>query len=420
MRRDDHRGARLVAALHCLSMALALPWGVPLTYDDVQRFPPDGHRYELVEGSLLVTPAPNAEHQSCVMNLAVALKAAAGEEHFVVPAPFDFYVSELTYFEPDIVVALDEAVGDDRLGPERTPLLVVEIGSRSTRLLDLGTKRLAYEAAGVPEYWLVDPDEPSLTVLRLSTDATRRWPGWRATSRTRPPTPSPSRSCPRASAAPVAPDPRRARIPRPPPAPLETPTRSRPEPAAISGGRPVVIGPAALRTGASVILVRVSNGVRITPRHRDCSPDHPYGILPSWRVHSGSEGPCPRWAPPAVPRSSFLLRYPGRRSSCGTPVVVPPAVPRSSFLLRYPGRRSSCGTPVVVPPAVPRSSFLLRYPGRRSSCGTPVTVPPAGPGHRSSCGTRSSFLLRDPVVVPPAVPRSSFLLRDSVADASGH
>jgi len=146
-------------------MALALPWGVPLTYDDVQRFPADGHRYELVEGVLLVTPAPNAEHQSVVLNLALALKAAAGEEHFVVPAPFDFYVSEVTYFEPDIVVAVDADVGDARL--ERTPLLLVEVGSRSTRLVDLGTKRLAYEAAGVPEYWLVDPDEPSLTVLRL-------------------------------------------------------------------------------------------------------------------------------------------------------------------------------------------------------------------------------------------------------------
>jgi len=146
-------------------MALVLPWGAPLTYDDVQRFPADGHRYELVEGVLLVTPGPNAEHQSFVMNLSVALKLAAGDAHFVVPAPFDFYVSQITYFQPDIVVALDADVGHDRL--ERTPLLLVEIGSRHTRLVDQGTKRLAYEAFGVPEYWLVDPEEPSLTVLRL-------------------------------------------------------------------------------------------------------------------------------------------------------------------------------------------------------------------------------------------------------------
>src|SRR5215212_720669 len=71
--------------------------------------------------------------------------------------------------------------------------------------------------------------------------------------------------------------------------------------------------------------------------------------------------------------------------------VVPPAAPRTSFLLRHPGRRSSCGTPDVVPPAAPRTSFLLRHPGRRSSCGTPDVVPPAG----------------RPVVVPPRKVQSS-------------
>jgi Uma2 family endonuclease len=61
-------------------------------------------------------------------------------------------------------VARNADVGEKRL--ERTPVLVVEVHSPSTRKTDLGTKRLAFEAAGVPVYWLVDPDVPSLTVLR--------------------------------------------------------------------------------------------------------------------------------------------------------------------------------------------------------------------------------------------------------------
>ena len=145
-------------------MAFTRSWDTPLTYDQVQRFPANGCRYELVEGVLLVTPAPSADHQSFVARLTFALMAAAGEEHFVVPAPFDFYVSEVTYFEPDIVVALDADVGDARL--ERTPLLLIEVAPEHPPDRPRH-QRLAYEAAGVPEYWLVDPDEPSLTVLRL-------------------------------------------------------------------------------------------------------------------------------------------------------------------------------------------------------------------------------------------------------------
>ncbi|MGH9189159.1 MAG: Uma2 family endonuclease, partial [Acidimicrobiales bacterium] len=52
-----------------------------------------------------------------------------------------------------------------------TPLLVVEIQSPSTRLIDLNLKRAAYATAGVPSYWLVDPEVPSVTVLDLDGNA---------------------------------------------------------------------------------------------------------------------------------------------------------------------------------------------------------------------------------------------------------
>ncbi len=67
--------------------------------------------------------------------------------------------------QPDVLVARKSDLAEPRL--EGAPVLAVEIQSPSTRRIDLGTKRLTYEAAGVPAYWLVDADEPSLTVLHL-------------------------------------------------------------------------------------------------------------------------------------------------------------------------------------------------------------------------------------------------------------
>jgi Uma2 family endonuclease len=144
-----------------------LPRGEPLTYDDLQAMPDDGHRYELVDGVLIVTPAPVARHQRAVVRLSVLLTTAAGDEHDVLPAPFDYKVSDITVLQPDIIVARRADVGEKNM--QRTPLLVIEVLSPSTRRIDHGTKRLAFEAAGVPSYWLVDPDEPSLTVLELAS-----------------------------------------------------------------------------------------------------------------------------------------------------------------------------------------------------------------------------------------------------------
>lgn len=127
--------------------------------------PDDGHRYELVDGVLLVTPAPGTIHQSCVVSLVALLHAGRGQDHSVLVAPYDYRVRSTTVLQPDLLVARRADLGERLL--ERVPLLVVEVHSPNTRLADLGTKRLAYESAGVPSYWMVDPDEPRLTVLTL-------------------------------------------------------------------------------------------------------------------------------------------------------------------------------------------------------------------------------------------------------------
>jgi Uma2 family endonuclease len=151
------------------AVALQLPWGAPLTYDDLRNIPEDGHRYELLDGALLVTPAPNRAHQRCVLAIAVLLRDAAPPELEVIIAPFDWLVGPTTSFEPDVLVARRVDVGAQNLS--HPPVLAVEVLSPSTRRIDLVLKREAYAAAGVPSYWIVDPDVPSVTFLRLEGSA---------------------------------------------------------------------------------------------------------------------------------------------------------------------------------------------------------------------------------------------------------
>jgi Uma2 family endonuclease len=72
-----------------------------------------------------------------------------------------------TEFDPDIVVVHVDEVGEAKLA--EPPLLVVEIRSPSTALIDLGRKKDAYERFGVPSYWIVKPDleHPEVTVFEL-------------------------------------------------------------------------------------------------------------------------------------------------------------------------------------------------------------------------------------------------------------
>jgi Uma2 family endonuclease len=149
----------------------ALPRSVPLTYSDLQSMPDDGHRYELIDGVLIVTPAPRHPHQRVGFNLARAMAVAVPAALEVLMAPFDYVVNELTVLQPDVVVARRADLTDRNL--PSAPVLAVEVLSPSTRKIDEGTKRLALEAAGVPHYWLVDPDEPSILALELADGSYR-------------------------------------------------------------------------------------------------------------------------------------------------------------------------------------------------------------------------------------------------------
>lgn len=148
------------------------------TFADLDTAPDDGRRWEVIAGSLVVSPAPFAKHQRCVIELATTLRAACPPEMMVLPAPYDWRVRETgESFQPDVTVARRADIDPD--GPLRaTPLLAVEVVSPGREAQDRLFKRGRYEALAVPSYWLVDPSGPTLTELRLSAQG--RYVDWAA------------------------------------------------------------------------------------------------------------------------------------------------------------------------------------------------------------------------------------------------
>lgn len=146
-------------------MALVVGSHAAFSVAELWEMPDDGRRRELVDGALIVTPAPGFDHQDGLGGLYTLLRGAAPHELAVIIAPFDWVAGPRSLFQPDLLVARRSDVGKARL--ERAPVLAVEALSPSTRHIDLGLKRAAYEAAGVQHYWIVDPLAPSLLALRL-------------------------------------------------------------------------------------------------------------------------------------------------------------------------------------------------------------------------------------------------------------
>jgi len=143
-------------------MAMVLP--VPrFTIDMLDDFPDDGNRYELLEGTLLVTPAPSFNHQSVAARLLGLLLNAVGNEAHVVGVGA-IQRGNNTQLQPDILVLPASYSLDAKWRDIRGWWLAVEVISRSSRVYDREVKRAAYLALGVEEYWIVDPRAESIEI----------------------------------------------------------------------------------------------------------------------------------------------------------------------------------------------------------------------------------------------------------------
>ena len=158
-----------------MAMVLTVP---RYTVADLERFPSDGQRYELLDGMLLVTPSPGMDHQVVATRLATALaRALEARPDIQVVGPCVWVREPGTRRQPYVM-------GDRAAGPLtsswnelREIWLAVEVLSPSSRIYDREFKRDAYLALGVAEVWLVDLAERAVLVSRAGRPVDERVTG---------------------------------------------------------------------------------------------------------------------------------------------------------------------------------------------------------------------------------------------------
>jgi len=146
-----------------------MPVDTRLTYDDYCLLPSDGKRYEIIDGELAVTPSPRLAHQIMVTRLTRYLSAFVEDRRLglVFVSPFDVVFSQFDVVEPDVLyVSQGRASVLTEKNVQGPPDLVIEVTSPTTEKIDRTTKLKLYARFGVQEYWIVDPDGPSVQVYR--------------------------------------------------------------------------------------------------------------------------------------------------------------------------------------------------------------------------------------------------------------
>jgi Uma2 family endonuclease len=157
-------------------VVLPIPFSRPMTWADLEKLPErDGHRYEILDGSLIVSASPTPWHQLVAGELSAILRAARPKGLVVLDA-VDVDCGQ-SVLEPDVLVVHASAVSSraKRFRPEDV-VLAVEVESPSSRRMDRLAKPSVYAEAGIPAYWRVcldDPDAPAVVVSVLDGEAYR-------------------------------------------------------------------------------------------------------------------------------------------------------------------------------------------------------------------------------------------------------
>lgn len=140
------------------------------TLEDIYELP-DGKRAELIDGEMYMMAPPGTRHQRLVQKFTYEIESYIRQhngECEVFPAPFAVFLNkdDITYVEPDISVICDSSKLDEK-GCHGAPDWIIEIVSPRSKQMDYFKKLFVYRAAGVKEYWIVDPIKEIVVVYQF-------------------------------------------------------------------------------------------------------------------------------------------------------------------------------------------------------------------------------------------------------------
>ncbi len=143
------------------------------TYEEYYQLG-DDQRYEIIEGELLMAPAPDTWHQNWILELVAILREHVRKYKLgrVFVSPVDVVFDPENTVQPDIVlVTAANARIIQRQAIFGVPDLLVELVSPSSVRRDRYDKKSLYARFGVKEYWIGDPANQALEILTLKEGA---------------------------------------------------------------------------------------------------------------------------------------------------------------------------------------------------------------------------------------------------------
>ena len=148
------------------------------TIDDIYALP-DGERAELIDGKIYYMAPPSRIHQRILLSLSRMIADYIDSQNGnceINIAPFAVFLDKdnFNYVEPDISIVCDPSKLDDK-GCHGAPDWIIEIVSHGNKPMDYFTKLFKYRAAGVREYWIVDPIKQRVTVYFFEKESVEEY-----------------------------------------------------------------------------------------------------------------------------------------------------------------------------------------------------------------------------------------------------